>query len=158
MQLTPHFSLLEFTQSDTATRLGLDNTLPPELLSAAMATAEMMERIRAKLSQIAGHDVPIRITSAYRCYALNRAVRSKDTSDHIRMQAVDWSAPSFGTPYEICKALAPLIDRIGIGQLIHERPAPGRLWVHTSSRMPDRAANRVITITADGAVLGIQEV
>jgi hypothetical protein len=117
-----------------------------------------MERIRAKLSQIACHDVPIHVTSGYRCYALNRALRSKDTSDHIRMQAVDWSAPSFGTPYEICKALAPLIDRIVIGQLIHECPAPGRLWVHTSSRMPDRAANRVITITADGARLGVQEV
>ena len=139
MNLSPHFTLAEFTQSATATRLGLDNSLPPELTAAAVATAEMMERIRAKLSQIAGHDVPIIVTSGYRCYALNRALRSKDTSDHIRAQAWDWSAPSFGTPFQICKAVAPLIDMLGIGQLIHECPAPGRLWVHTSSRVPDRA-------------------
>lgn len=158
MQLTPHFSLPEFTASTKAAELGIDNTLPPELQAAALNTAEMMERIRACLSQIRGRDVPISVSSGFRCYALNRAVKSKDSSDHIRMAAVDWAAPSFGTPYQICKALAPHVMALGIGQLIHESPAPGRAWVHTSTRVPERPSNRVITIGAHGPELGIQEV
>ena len=31
MRLTPHFTLAELTASNMATRLGLDNTPPPEL-------------------------------------------------------------------------------------------------------------------------------
>ena len=67
--------------------------------------------------------------------------------------AFDWKAPAFGTPYQICKALAPQIQVLGIGQLIHEFGA----WVHTSTRTPAVASNRVITITAAGTRLGIQE-
>ena len=36
--------LAEFTASDTALRLGIDNSLPPELLPMAILTAQMMER------------------------------------------------------------------------------------------------------------------
>jgi hypothetical protein len=33
----------------------------------------------------------------------------------------------------------------------------GKQWVHVSTRVPDKPANRVITITDRGAQLGIQE-
>lgn len=141
MQLTPHFSLEEFTFSETAIRQGIDNTLPKDLLPRAIETAQMMERIRAYLTIVKGKDVPIFITSAYRCLRLNRALGSKDTSDHPRMWALDWRAPTFGTPYEVCLALQRAVDQLKIGQLIHEY---GR-WVHTSSHMVDKPVNRVIT-------------
>jgi uncharacterized protein YcbK (DUF882 family) len=150
MQLTKNFSLAEFVATQ---HRNIDNTLPSQLMPQAMATAAMLERIRAALSALAGRDVPILISSGYRCPALNSAVGSGATSDHPKAMAVDWIAPAFGTPHQICKALAPQMDALGIGQLIHEF---GR-WVHVSSRTPSRPNNRIITITSAGARPGIQE-
>ena len=150
---TPHFNLAEFCASDIAARRGIDNTLPAELEAAALQTLEMMERIRAYLSTIASRDVPILLSSGYRCPALNLAVGSSSTSDHPRASAADWTAPAFGTPAEICGALAPQVSVLGIGQLIHEF---GR-WVHTSWRVPMILANRVITINVAGISRGINE-
>lgn len=152
MKLSEHFTLAEFTASDTADRRGIDNTLPPELLPTAQATAEMMERIRAHLSKQAGRDIPIEVTSGYRCPALNAAIGSSNTSDHPKAMAVDFKAPAFGTPYEVCRALAPRVSELGIGQLIHEFQA----WTHASTRAPSNPVNRIITIDKSGTHLGIQ--
>jgi hypothetical protein len=155
--MTPHFTLAEFVRSDVAARRGIDNRLPAELMPAAFATLEMLERIRAELSRQAGREVPLRISSGYRCPPLNLAVGSASTSDHARAQAADWTAPAFGTPLEVCRALAPLVSTLGIGQLINEFPGPAGGWVHTSTAMPTKALNRIITITQTGAQVGIVE-
>lgn len=143
-QLSTHFSLAEFTRSDTALRLGIDNRLPASLLGAALATAALLEAIRAKLSAIAGRDVEMNASSVYRCPALNTAIGSTapNGGDHPKMAAADWTAPTFGTPLEICKALAPHVSTLGIGQLIHEYGA----WVHTSRLPVADPVNRIITI------------
>ena len=154
MQLSPHFSLAEFTRSEKATRSGISNVLPAELLMAAASTAVMLEKIRQFLGELAGHEIPITVTSGYRCIALNRALGSSDSSDHVRAAAVDWLAPAFGTPTEICTALAPVASLLGIGQLINEYPDRAS-WVHTSTREPDRSINRIITITGRGTHVGI---
>ena len=157
MNLSPHFTLAEFTASAVASARRIDNTLPPELLANARATAEMLERIRDLLSGRAAYTVPLVLSSGYRCPALNLAIGSSSTSDHPRAQAADWTAPTFGTPLQICRALMPLVSVLGIGQLIYECPAAGRRWVHTSTRLPEKQMNRVITIGPGGAMLGIQE-
>lgn len=141
MKLSEHFYLSEFTASGDAARLGIDNSLPAGLLPSAKATAEMMERIRDYLCLRANHEVPILPSSGYRCLALNRALGSGDGSDHIKMLAVDFRAPEFGSPLAICRALVPQMSIIGIGQLIYEHT-----WVHVSSRTPDKAINRVLTV------------
>jgi len=157
LQLSQHFRLSEFTSSATADRFGIDNSLPLALLPSAIATAEMLERIRSFLSKLSGKDIPIKVSSAYRCLALNRAVGSKDSGDHPLMLAVDWTAPSFGSPYEVCLALAPQMVALKIGQMIYERPLAAHQWIHTSSRVPDKASNRIITIDGRGARPGIKE-
>jgi len=149
-----HFSLAEFAASTTAARRGIDNTMPASLVPAAQDTLAMLERIRAWLSAQAGRDVPMIVTSGYRCPALNAAVGSSPRSDHLRAMAADWRAPSFGSPVEICRALAPQVGVLGIGQLINEFPGPGG-WVHTSTALPMQAINRIITITSAGTVPGI---
>jgi zinc D-Ala-D-Ala carboxypeptidase len=154
MQLSPHFSLAEFTASDTAARQGINNELPSTLLPIAQDTAAMLERIRQYLSQRAGREIPMQITSGYRCLALNAAIGSSPTSDHPKALAADWKAPEFGTPLQICRLLAPLVDVLGIGQLIHEFGT----WVHTSQRVPALPINRVITISRAGTQAGIREV
>jgi uncharacterized protein YcbK (DUF882 family) len=149
--VTKHFSVAEFTRSDVAVRKGLDNSLPPDLEPAATLALEMMERIREHLSLRAGRDVPISISSGYRAPAVNLAVGSSSTSDHPKATACDFTAPSFGTPIEVCRALAPSVSLLGIGQLIHEFGQ----WVHVSTRMPDKPVNRVITISHTGTYPGI---
>ena len=143
--MTPHFSLDEFTQSDTASRLNINNRLPDELRENALKTLQMMERIRFHI------DAPITITSGYRCETLNRAVGSKSGSDHTLAFAVDFKAPRAGTPYEIAKDLASVIDVLGIGQLILEFGS----WVHVSLARPDKTINRIITIDKTGTRAGI---
>lgn len=149
MKLTPHFTLAELTASTTAQRLRLDNTPPPEIVPRLVLTAEMLERIRATLGS------PIIVTSGYRGRQVNAAVGGVTSSDHTQGHAADIVAPGYGTPYQIAKALAPLVQTLNIGQIILEG-VKGKQWVHVSTRVPDKPSNRVITITDQGAQLGIQ--
>lgn len=155
MKLSPHFTLTELTASGTARQLGLDNTPAEEIMPRLVRTAEMLERIRSTLG------APVTVTSGYRAPAVNRAVGSGSTSDHPQGHAADIVAPGFGTPYQVAKTLAPLVNALGIGQLIYEsvKGSDGirRFWVHVSTRVPEKPVNRVITITEAGPQLGIQD-
>ena len=149
MNLTSHFTLEEFTASDTAARNHLDNSVPADLMANAVAAAEMMERIRDALG-----DKPVIVTSGYRSPEVNKAVGSGPGSDHPKAMAVDFKCPAFGTPYEVARHLATKVDILGIGQLIHEFGS----WVHVSTRTPDKVVNRIITISARGTEVGIQRI
>lgn len=151
MKLSPHFDLLEFTRSDHAARLGLNNRLPDDLMANALETARMMERIRTYLSALAKKDIPISVTSGYRSPALNEAVGGSFNSDHMRMQAIDFRAPDFGRPLLIAEALEPAVNALQIGQLIFEYGS----WVHVSLALPDKPQNRVITRTTSGYSEGV---
>lgn len=148
MKLTEHFTLEELTRSTTAQRLGIDNTPPQELLPRLVRTAEMLERIRSTVG------VPIIVTSGYRCPEVNRAVGGRTSSDHTQGHAADIVAPRFGSPTEVARLLAPLVSVLSIGQLILEG-VKGKQWVHVSTHTPEKAVNRVITITDAGTVPGI---
>lgn len=152
MNLSTHFTLDEFIASDTAARLDIDNDLPLELRPDASNTCELLERIRAYLGERAAKTVPLLVSSGYRCQALNRAIGSADTSDHIRAMAADFRAPAFGTPLQVSQALAEAVAQLGIGQLIYEHT-----WIHVSTRRPDRMANRVLTVQGKGYITGIKE-
>ena len=120
-QITDHFSWEEVTQSSTASREGIDNTLPEELKEAVYKTAVGMEKVRAFLGK------PISIDSWYRSLNLNSAIGSKPTSQHTKGEAVDFICPAFGTPAEICKLIVANQDLIRFDQLILEHT-----WVHIS--------------------------
>ena len=148
MKLAPHFDLAEFTASRKAVELHLDNTPPPELLPRMVLLAELLERIRLHLG------VPVSVTSGYRCPPLNRAVGGVTSSDHTQGHAADIVAPGFGTASEVATALAPQVSVLGIGQLILEG-VKGKQWVHVSTHAPEKAVNRVLTITDAGLAVGI---
>lgn len=170
MKLTEHFTLDELTRSTTAQRLGVANTPPQELLPRLVRTAEMLERIRSTVG------VPIVVTSGYRCERVERELTYSaylarcrrqgipvndetwrdyfETKDHPRGHAADILAPRFGTPTEVARLLAPLVSVLDIGQLILEG-VKGKQWVHVSTHTPEKAINRVITITDAGTVPGI---
>lgn len=122
-KLTEHFTLEEFTDSQTAARRGLDN-VPPAGLQARknlQRTAEVMEEVRTILGS-----KPILISSGYRGPEVNAAVGGSKNSAHMSGLAVDFSCPGFGTPKAICKKLEPHMKTLGIDQLIHEFDS----WVH----------------------------
>lgn len=170
MKLTEHFALEELTRSDIAQSLGINNAPPPELLPRLILTAEMLERVRSTVG------CPVLITSGYRCDALERELRYTnylarckrlglpvteqtwreylDKKDHPRAHAADFIAPGFGTPTEVARLLAPLVDVLGIGQLVLEGVA-GKQWVHASTNVPEKPINRILTITDAGVVPGI---
>jgi len=120
-KLSKYFNWSDVTNSPTASRLGIDNSIPENLEEVAKSLALKMDALRAKLG------VPVWPTSWYRCLQLNRALHSKDTSQHPRMEAVDFVAPAFGSPYEVCMFLKEHLAELQIDQLIHEYT-----WVHVS--------------------------
>lgn len=152
--MTKHFSLDEFTVSKTAEQRGIDNSLPQELIPQAEATLLMLEDIRAYLSELAGKDIPIFISSGYRSPAVNAAVGGSKNSDHLKAKAIDFRAPDFGTPFEIAKALESQVNLLGIGQLINEYP-DGNGWVHVSTKSPQNDMNKIITVSKAGISVGI---
>ena len=85
VQLSPHFSLAEFTRSETASRQGLDNRPPPLIMENLKITAHCMEQVRTFCG-----DRPIQVFSAYRSRAVNLAVGGSLTSDHMTGRAVDF--------------------------------------------------------------------
>lgn len=119
--LSPHFTLDELTHSQTAARLGLLNDPGPQELAALKRTAIGLEAVRVRLG-----GAPILISSGYRAPAVNRAVGGSTNSQHIRGEAVDFTAPRFGVPRQIVDALAD--SEVPYDQLILEFDR----WVHIS--------------------------
>lgn len=120
-QLTEHFTLEEFTDSQTAARMGIPNTPKGQDLKNIERTAEVMERIRELLD-----GKPVIISSGYRAPKVNTAVGGSKSSAHVHGLACDFSCPQFGTPLVICQKLHPFMLALGIDQLIHEY----KTWVH----------------------------
>ena len=130
MNLSPNFTLLEFTDSATAVARGWENVPPPEVMPTLRATAAGLEAVRALLSWIVGHDVPVIVTSGYRSLRLNREIGSRDTSQHVLGEAVDFRATQFGTPAQIVATIAR--SAIDYDQVISESTSSGARWVHIS--------------------------
>lgn len=121
IKLSSHFFLGETFRSDTAERMGIDNTPPEDVIKTMKDTAFEMELLRSMLG------TPITVNSWYRCLALNRALGSKDTSQHILGEAVDFVSPLYGVPRAICKFILDHSGNIPFDQLILEHS-----WVHIS--------------------------
>lgn len=120
--VTRHFHLSEFIVSDTAVRLGIDNT-PSASIMATLVNVLIpgMQDVRELLG------FPIIIKSGYRCPALNAAVRGSQTSQHMDGHACDFVCPGFGTPSQVAAFIVDRIEDIRPDQLISEGG-----WVHIS--------------------------
>lgn len=82
-QLSEHFKLWEFVTSQTAARHGINNT-PPKVVVDRLSI--LCQQILEPARQAVG---PLRISSGYRCPALNRAVGGSKTSAHMQGYAAD---------------------------------------------------------------------
>ena len=125
MNLTAHFTLDEMIKSQTALRRGLDNSPEPKQLENLLTLCEkVLEPIRVH------YERPVVINSGFRSLLVNRAVGSKDSSQHARGEAADIEIPGVDN-LELYYWIAQELD---FDQLILEyysgEPSSG--WVHVS--------------------------
>ena len=140
MKLTANFSLEELTKSETALRLGLDNDPDDTQLANLVALCEcVLQPVRDHFGK------GVKVNSGLRTLAVNRAIGSKDTSDHVKGMAADIEIPSVPNA-----ELARFIVDSGMEfrQVILEFYTPGipdSGWVHVSYNPGD---NKKQTLTA----------
>lgn len=145
MQLSEHFELSEFIDSQTAREHGIDNDPTDEIIDQLTDTAQRLEAIRVCLN-----NQPMRINSGYRCEALNRAVGGVSNSAHLTGHAVDFVCPGFGNDDGIIQALIMFPD-LEFDQIIIEHSADGASWIHISFAPPLRKQLLTGHVTESGA-------
>lgn len=135
IKLSKYFDLEEATFSDTAARLGVDNSPTPEVLANMKQAAQCLDELRELLGG------PIIVSSWYRSPELNEAIPgSSKTSAHMGGFAIDCKSITL-SPLELCKLAATLKM---YDQIIHEY---GR-WMHISFSPKNR--KQLLTIFKGG--------
>ncbi len=150
IQLSQNFWLSELAKSSTADRLGIDNwpTNPYVIDSLVLIAENVLQPIRDY------YGVPIAPSSGYRCLTLNRALKSKDTSQHTQGQAVDVEIPGVSN-YDLAEWI---MNNLNFDQLILEFYYPGEPssgWVHISYVSDAKNRNQVLTINRNGVFTGL---
>ena len=152
MRLSNNFRLSEFTRSDTAKRLGIENECSSveQVLNLAYLCHMVLQPLRDKFG-------PIRITSGYRCPELNHAVGGASNSHHLRGEAADIHLPSVekGKEYLAFLKTLPAVD-----ELIWERKG-NVCWIHVSARRkthPIQSARRTGECSPPEAQMDIQSI
>jgi len=127
MNMSPHFTFAELTHTDHRNLENIPNG--PEIQNLYRLAA-FLEQIRTLMG-----GAPIMVNSAFRSKALNRAVGSKDTSQHRLGCAADIRVPGV-TPSAVCAAI--YAAGLPYDQLIKEFATPeGGGWTHVS--IPNQA-------------------
>jgi len=151
MNLSENFTLLESTKSSTATRLGIDNTATHKQVLALTNVAKgILQPVRDF------YKIPFSPNSWFRCIELNRALRSKDTSQHILGEAVDFEVPGVSN----LNLATWCRDNLQFDQLIIEFYDPGDLsagWVHCSTKLEGKNRGEVLTIGKGHTFSGLPE-
>jgi hypothetical protein len=126
MNLSANFTLKELTKSDTATRLGLDNTPDDEALENLKTLCEkVLQPVRDHFGK------SVTVNSGFRSPESNAAVGGSKTSDHCKGQAADIEIDGLPNP-ELAQWI---MDNLDYTQLILEfytQGQPNSGWVHVS--------------------------
>lgn len=120
-----YFSLAELTQSQTATRKGLNNT-PNATIKQHLN--ELVDNILDPLREAWGS--PIVISSGYRSPKVNKAVGGSTTSAHVTGYAAD-TYPANGNMKEYQEFVKEFLKDKNFDQYICEYPKKGiASWIH----------------------------
>ena len=130
--LSEHFSLEEMVRSGEAMRRNIDNSPTPEAVeSLRRMCANVLEPVRRRFGAT-------RITSGYRCPALNEAVGGTPASQHLRGEAADIHIADMEVGRKVYDFIRLNTD---FDQLLFERRlSNGCRWLHVSytERRPNR--------------------
>jgi zinc D-Ala-D-Ala carboxypeptidase len=139
--LSAHFSVDEALVSETASRYRISNVPSEAVLATMEAAAGKLERVRILLDNL-----PLHINSWFRCLELNRALHSKDNSQHLVGEAIDFICPQYGSPTAVAKKILAYKELIGYDQLILEHT-----WVHISfSILNSKPKGQVLSLLSNG--------
>lgn len=123
LQLSPHFTLAEMTRSAAATRKGVPNIAPAEIVPKLRAVCvHVLEPVRAHYGR------PITVLSGYRAPAVNKLVGGAATSQHVKGEAADFVVSGVSN-FEVCQWM---LANMAYDQLIYEFGEGG--WIHCSWR------------------------
>ncbi len=133
IKISEHFTLSELTYSKTAELYGINNDLSEDknedkaiIDNLKSLCNDLLEPLRAMYGK------PLRVSSGYRCKALNRAVGGSRTSQHCKGEAVDIDLFS---KRENKKIFDLIKENFAFDQLILEHNGA---WVHVSYRKDGR--------------------
>lgn len=168
-RISSNFWLSEFLRSDTADRMGIDNTPTAEVIENVRYNAHNMELVREACDSRVVH-----VSSGVRVEALERIIcarafvswcnfrglnsNSQDAwaeylsrKEHPLGLATDFTIPAFGSPMQVCRRI--LDSGIPFQKLIYEIS-----WVHISwPRHGQEALGYVGTIDWKGERPGLLE-
>ena len=138
-RLSPHFTVMEFERSDTAKRMGIDNTVPNQLLPNIQALCEnVLEPLRQQF------DEPVYISSGYRSPALNSSVNGAKKSQHMKGEAADIYSRQGAK--RLREWYLWMVDNLSFDQLIWEsRDGGRRKWIHVSYVSKEKNRQQVFT-------------
>jgi hypothetical protein len=130
-------SLKELLFSETATRLGIDNTPTDQIL------INLQTLIYKIIEPIVNHYGNVKITSGYRSPELCKAIGSSITSQHTKGEAVDFVIPNISNQ----EASLWIVKNLEFDQCILEfwNPETNSGWVHVSY---NKAGNRKMYLRA----------
>jgi hypothetical protein len=126
MNLSANFSLKELTKSDTATRLGIDNTPNQETIdNLKMLCEKVLQPVREHFGK------SVTVNSGYRSPESNAAVGGSKTSDHCKGQAADIEIA--GVPNaELAQWIMNNLDYTQLILEFYTQGIPDSGWVHVS--------------------------
>lgn len=117
-----YFSFPEMEHSNTATRLKIDNSMPP---AARENMQRLIEKVLDPLREAWG--CPITVSSGYRCPVLNKAVGGSPSSHHMKGMAADITTGNRANNRRLFQKILDL--DLPFTQLIDESNFS---WVHIS--------------------------
>lgn len=130
-----HFTLDELCASATAKAKGIINKPDvSQIINLVYLGAYVLEPLRVALGE------PIKISSGFRCQALNKAVGGVTNSQHCKGQAADLCID--GDMDKGKRWFDYIRKHLDFDQLIWEHNAQGVYWVHVSFVHPDFGKNR----------------
>ena len=139
MQLSKNFSLQELTKSQTATRLGIDNTPnKAQIINLTNLCENILQKVRDRFAK------PVIINSGFRCVELCEAIGSSSKSQHASGSAADIEVMTLDN-----KVLAEWIKKnLIFDQLIlefyKESEGPRSGWIHVSYSASDPRGQSLI--------------
>jgi len=126
MNLSANFSLKELTKSDTATRLGIDNTPDDETIdNLKMLCEKVLQPVRDHFGK------SVTVNSGFRSSETNQATGGSKSSDHVKGQAADIEIAGIAN----ADLAQWIMDNLDYTQLILEfytQGIPDSGWVHVS--------------------------
>ena len=122
MNQLKYFTLKEMINSNTAKSKGIDNT---PTWSVVLNLLELVQNVLDPIRE--AYKKPITVNSGYRCIELNRAIGSKDNSQHILGLAADITVGSREANKQLFEFIQSNIKEWD--QLINEN---NYQWIHIS--------------------------